>query len=134
MRVLTSFIEKPLQNWTRENASLIGTAMPYLDYRAPIPRLREKLIDVLQREHPEKSEGASRVASHAVCDEVDLVSAHSRESGNPAGPNKLAPPRWVRGDERKLITPIASCFRADERSVIRHVIAASRSSSGHARG
>lgn len=46
---LTYFIEKPFQNWTRENASLIGTAMLYLDYRAPIPRLREKLEQIVKQ-------------------------------------------------------------------------------------
>jgi small-conductance mechanosensitive channel len=38
---LTYFITKPFQNWTRENASLIGTAMFYVDYEAPIDKLRE---------------------------------------------------------------------------------------------
>lgn len=38
---LTYFITKPFQNWTRENARLIGTAMFYVDYEAPIDKLRE---------------------------------------------------------------------------------------------
>lgn len=38
---LSYFITKPFQNWTRENARLIGTAMIYVDYAAPINRLRE---------------------------------------------------------------------------------------------
>ena len=38
---LSYFITKPFQNWTRENARLIGTAMVYVDYAAPIDRLRE---------------------------------------------------------------------------------------------
>lgn len=38
---LSYFITKPFQNWTRENARLIGTAMFYVDYAAPIDRLRE---------------------------------------------------------------------------------------------
>ncbi|HET7160859.1 MAG TPA: mechanosensitive ion channel domain-containing protein, partial [Burkholderiales bacterium] len=33
---LTYFIEKPFQNWTRENSSLIGNVMMYLDYRTPV--------------------------------------------------------------------------------------------------
>jgi len=32
---LTYFIEKPFQNWTRENSSLIGNVMLYVDYGAP---------------------------------------------------------------------------------------------------
>ena len=38
---LSWFITNPFQNWTRENARLIGTAMFYVDYAAPIDRLRE---------------------------------------------------------------------------------------------
>lgn len=38
---LSWFISNPFQNWTRENARLIGTAFFYVDYEAPIDRLRE---------------------------------------------------------------------------------------------
>jgi len=38
---LSWFITNPFQNWTRENARLIGTAMFYVDYAAPIDKLRE---------------------------------------------------------------------------------------------
>jgi len=40
---LTYFIQKPFQNWTRENARLIGSAFLYVDYAAPMERLREEL-------------------------------------------------------------------------------------------
>ncbi len=43
---LTYFMQKPFQNWTRETASLIGTAMIYVDYTAPIDRLRAKLEEI----------------------------------------------------------------------------------------
>ncbi|MEW6017232.1 MAG: mechanosensitive ion channel domain-containing protein [Pseudomonadota bacterium] len=43
---LTYFMQKPFQNWTRETASLIGTAMIYVDYTAPIERLRAKLEEI----------------------------------------------------------------------------------------
>ncbi len=38
---LSYFITTPFQNWTRENARLIGSAFFYVDYEAPIDRLRE---------------------------------------------------------------------------------------------
>lgn len=38
---LTWFIQNPFQNWTRENARLIGTVFLYVDYEAPVERLRE---------------------------------------------------------------------------------------------
>lgn len=37
---LTYFITRPFQNWTRESARLIGSAFFYVDYAAPIDRLR----------------------------------------------------------------------------------------------
>ena len=40
---LTYFIQKPFQNWTRDNASLIGVAFLYVDYEGPIDRLRGKV-------------------------------------------------------------------------------------------
>jgi small-conductance mechanosensitive channel len=43
---LTYFIEKPFQNWTREGSALIGTVMLYLDYTAPIARIREKATEL----------------------------------------------------------------------------------------
>jgi len=43
---LNYFIQTPFQNWTRESAALIGTAMLYVDHTAPIDRLRAKLEEI----------------------------------------------------------------------------------------
>lgn len=40
---LSYFIERPFQNWTRETSRLIGTALLYVDYAAPMDRLRAEL-------------------------------------------------------------------------------------------
>ena len=48
---LTYFIQKPFQNWTRETARLIGSAFLYVDYEAPIDRLRAELERIC-RESP----------------------------------------------------------------------------------
>lgn len=40
---LSYFITKPFQNWTRETARLIGSAFLYVDYAAPVDRLRAEL-------------------------------------------------------------------------------------------
>ena len=45
---LSYFIEKPFQNWTRDSSALIGAVFFYLDYRAPIAAMREKLGDILK--------------------------------------------------------------------------------------
>jgi hypothetical protein len=45
---LTYFIEKPFQNWTRETAALIGSAFLYVDYRAPVEIIREKLNTIVK--------------------------------------------------------------------------------------
>jgi len=46
---LTYFIEKPFQNWTRETSALIGTAFIYVDYRAPVARIRDKLDEIVKQ-------------------------------------------------------------------------------------
>ncbi|MBO1073962.1 mechanosensitive ion channel family protein [Roseomonas marmotae] len=43
---LSYFIENPFQNWTRESASLIGTAYIYVDYTAPVVVMRRKLEEI----------------------------------------------------------------------------------------
>jgi small-conductance mechanosensitive channel len=44
---LTYFIEKPFQNWTRESSSLIGSVLLYVDYTAPVERLRQKVTEIV---------------------------------------------------------------------------------------
>lgn len=42
------FLQKPFQNWTRNSAEIIGTVFLYLDYSAPIDKLRaefKRLMD-----------------------------------------------------------------------------------------
>ncbi|MEK9970702.1 MAG: mechanosensitive ion channel family protein, partial [Ferrovibrio sp.] len=46
---LSYFIEKPFQNWTRENADLIGTVMLYLDHTAPVAEIRRKAREILEQ-------------------------------------------------------------------------------------
>ncbi|MBU8545264.1 mechanosensitive ion channel family protein [Roseomonas sp. ROY-5-3] len=43
---LSYFLEHPFQNWTRESASLIGTAMIHVDYTAPVEAMRRKLNEI----------------------------------------------------------------------------------------
>jgi small-conductance mechanosensitive channel len=45
---LSYFIEKPFQNWTRQNSSLIGSALFYVDYRAPVGIIREQLQEIVK--------------------------------------------------------------------------------------
>ncbi|WP_414617697.1 mechanosensitive ion channel family protein [Dyadobacter sp. 32] len=44
---ITYFVEKPFQNWTRNESNLIGSAIFHLNYFAPLPQLREKLEEIL---------------------------------------------------------------------------------------
>jgi small-conductance mechanosensitive channel len=45
---LSYFIQNPFQNWTRQSASLIGTAMIYVDYSAPVDAMRRKLEEIVR--------------------------------------------------------------------------------------
>ena len=44
---LASFLEKPFQNWTLEDPSLIGSVFWHVDYSAPIEAMRRKLNELL---------------------------------------------------------------------------------------
>lgn len=43
---LSYFMEKPFQNWTRDDSALIGTVMIYLDYGTPIEAVRRKVEEI----------------------------------------------------------------------------------------
>jgi small-conductance mechanosensitive channel len=45
---ITYFVDKPFQNWTRNDASVIGSAHFYLDYHTPVDQLRTYLLAELQ--------------------------------------------------------------------------------------
>ncbi|HWA61748.1 MAG TPA: mechanosensitive ion channel domain-containing protein [Caulobacteraceae bacterium] len=45
---LSYFIQKPFQNWTRESAALIGTAMLYVDHAAPVDAMRRRLEQIVR--------------------------------------------------------------------------------------
>jgi small-conductance mechanosensitive channel len=45
---LSYFIEKPFQNWTREDSALIGSAFLYVDYSAPVGIIRDKLSEIVK--------------------------------------------------------------------------------------
>jgi small-conductance mechanosensitive channel len=41
------FVEKPFQNWTRVNTDLLGTSFIYLDYCAPMDKIRQEFEAIL---------------------------------------------------------------------------------------
>ena len=43
----TYFLEKPFQNWTRNNADIIGSVFLYTDYSVPFDKLRDELTRLL---------------------------------------------------------------------------------------
>jgi len=44
---LSYFIEKPFQNWTREGSAILGSVLLYLDYAAPIERIRAEAAEIV---------------------------------------------------------------------------------------
>jgi hypothetical protein len=40
---ITRFLDTPFQNWTRTGTAILGSAVVYADYRAPVGELREEL-------------------------------------------------------------------------------------------
>jgi small-conductance mechanosensitive channel len=44
---LSYFIERPFQNWSRQSTDLIGSVVFYVDYAAPVGRIRDKLNEIV---------------------------------------------------------------------------------------
>ena len=44
---ITYFVENSYQNWTRNDSSIIGTALFSLDYHTPVAKLRSAFMDIL---------------------------------------------------------------------------------------
>jgi small-conductance mechanosensitive channel len=44
---LNYFIQQPFYNWTRQAGANIGSVLLYLDYTAPIDRIREKAVELV---------------------------------------------------------------------------------------
>ncbi|WIJ26293.1 mechanosensitive ion channel family protein [Devosia sp. RR2S18] len=45
---LSYFLENPIQNWTREGATLIGSIIIYLDHSVPVEPLRRKAEEIVK--------------------------------------------------------------------------------------
>lgn len=45
---LSYFLENPIQNWTREGATLIGSIIIYLDHSVPVDPLRRKAEEIVK--------------------------------------------------------------------------------------
>ena len=46
---LSTIIEKPFQNWTRESAAVLGSVYWTVDYTVPVPQVRAKLEELLRQ-------------------------------------------------------------------------------------
>lgn len=77
---LTYFIEKPFYNWTRHAANTIGSVLLYLDYAAPIDRIREKAVELVAQSKIASGKVANVQVTNARPDTIEvrvLVSADS---------------------------------------------------------
>jgi len=79
---LSYFIEKPFQNWTREGSALIGAAFFYLDYRAPVGVIREKLKEICRNS---KDWNGQTVALQVTDTKENSIELRAIMSANSAG-------------------------------------------------
>lgn len=54
---VTYFLDKPVQNWTRASAEILGSVFLHVDYRAPVPAVREELSRLCREEGGELWDG-----------------------------------------------------------------------------
>ena len=122
---LSYFITKPFQNWTRENARLIGTAFFYVDYEAPIDKLREafegivkasklwdgdvqvmQVTDITERVLQVRCLASARSAPVAFdlrCEIREKLMAFMRDECREALPRDRI--EWPQGEERPISPP-----------------------------
>jgi small-conductance mechanosensitive channel len=77
---LTYFIEKPFYNWTRHAANYIGNVLLYLDYGAPVDRIRQKAAELVAQSKLANGKVSSVQVTNARPDSIEvriLISADS---------------------------------------------------------
>jgi small-conductance mechanosensitive channel len=77
---LTYFIEKPFYNWTRHAAHYIGSVLLYLDYGAPIDRIRQKATELVAQSKLASGKVTSVQVTNTRPDSIEvriLISADS---------------------------------------------------------
>jgi small-conductance mechanosensitive channel len=80
---LSYFIEKPFQNWSRDSTNLIGTVLLYVDYTAPVERIRAKLMEIVKASKLWDGQVAKLMVTDAKESSIELrVAASARSSGD----------------------------------------------------
>jgi small-conductance mechanosensitive channel len=77
---LTYFIEKPFYNWTRHAANYIGNVLLYLDYGAPVDRIRQKAAELVAQSKLTSGKVTSVQVTNTRPDSIEvriLISADS---------------------------------------------------------
>jgi small-conductance mechanosensitive channel len=85
---LSYFIEKPFYNWTRHAANTIGSVLLYLDYAAPIDRIRDKATELVAQSKLASGKVANVQVTNARVDSIEvriLISADSAASASNLG-------------------------------------------------
>jgi hypothetical protein len=77
---LTYFIEKPFYNWTRHAANYIGSVLLYLDYGAPVDRIRQMATELVAQSKLASGKVTSVQVTNTRPDSIEvriLISADS---------------------------------------------------------
>jgi small-conductance mechanosensitive channel len=69
---LTYFIEKPFFNWTRQAAHYIGSVLLYLDYGAPVDRIRQKATELVAQSKLASGKVTSVQVTNARPDSIEV--------------------------------------------------------------
>jgi len=66
---LNYFMQKPFYNWTRSATANIGNVVLYLDYAAPIERIRDKAVELVGQSGAAGRQARQRAGHqrHAQC-------------------------------------------------------------------
>ncbi len=69
---LNYFLEKPFENWTHNGTSIIGTVMLYLDFSAPVEKIRARLNAILAKSELWDRDVANLEVTEARADTIEV--------------------------------------------------------------
>jgi small-conductance mechanosensitive channel len=69
---LNFFIQQPFYNWTRQAANIIGSALVYLDYGAPIDLIRQRAVELVAQSGRPNTEVANVQITNLRPDCIEL--------------------------------------------------------------
>ena len=82
---LTYFLQKPFQNWTRHGSAILGNTKIYLDYTAPVEKLRAQVREIVAASELWDKNVVNVQVTDAKEDTIEIRALFSARNSSDAG-------------------------------------------------